>query len=261
MRLGQQPTYTNRIFEQHVNRTLTRINSHTIRDGFVAVSGGKDSTVMAYLVYQAAQVNNEPMCPLAFYNSGLDLPETLPYLFELADTLDTVLHVFHPEHDMRTILHHTNLYHPNSSVGMHVDTGLDMYNELINKPALVAHRMLGNNAFVGVRSAESAPRKRMLDVFKDYRPNHPQTGFNTLYPIYDWNNQDIYMFLQSRNITPHPAYAIYDRLNIPKKYQRVGMLFDANGYYTLPRFTVLKQGWPHFYHDLIAEFPWLNNYR
>ena len=56
-----------------------RIRAHLDQhEGYVAFSGGKDSLVVLDLVRQVA-----PETPVAFFDSGLEFPETYAYLEQL----------------------------------------------------------------------------------------------------------------------------------------------------------------------------------
>lgn len=64
-----------------------RIRAHLDRhEGYVAFSGGKDSLVVLDLVRQVA-----PETPVAFFDSGLEFPETYAYLDGLAIRADFAL--------------------------------------------------------------------------------------------------------------------------------------------------------------------------
>ena len=59
---------------------LTRIEEHLERwQGYVAFSGGKDSLVVLDLARRV-----EPQVPVVFFDSGLEYPQTYPYLEDLA---------------------------------------------------------------------------------------------------------------------------------------------------------------------------------
>ncbi|WP_408647252.1 phosphoadenosine phosphosulfate reductase domain-containing protein [Tessaracoccus coleopterorum] len=60
---------------------VDRIAAHLDQnDGYLAFSGGKDSLVALHLARQA-----DPTVPVCFFDSGLEYPETLRYIADLAD--------------------------------------------------------------------------------------------------------------------------------------------------------------------------------
>lgn len=66
-----------------------RIRNHLDHhEGYVAFSGGKDSLVALDLVRQVA-----PDAPVAFFDSGLEFPETYTYLEQIAELWSLNLHV------------------------------------------------------------------------------------------------------------------------------------------------------------------------
>lgn len=64
---------------QLVDRIETHLDRH---DGYLAFSGGKDSLAVLHLALQA-----EPNLPVVFFDSGLEFPETLTYLDQIAALL------------------------------------------------------------------------------------------------------------------------------------------------------------------------------
>jgi phosphoadenosine phosphosulfate reductase len=65
-----------------------RIRAHLdVHDGYVAFSGGKDSLVTLHLALSV-----EPNVPVAFFDSGLEFPETYTYLEQMRRHLDLQLH-------------------------------------------------------------------------------------------------------------------------------------------------------------------------
>ena len=68
-----------------IDRVAAHLDTH---DGYVAFSGGKDSTVVLDLARRA-----DPNVPVCFFDSGLEFPETLTYIDELTNRWNLNLHV------------------------------------------------------------------------------------------------------------------------------------------------------------------------
>jgi phosphoadenosine phosphosulfate reductase len=68
-----------------IDRIAAHLDEH---DGYVAFSGGKDSTVVLDLARRA-----DPHVPVCFFDSGLEFPETIDHIESLADTWRLNLHV------------------------------------------------------------------------------------------------------------------------------------------------------------------------
>ena len=64
-------------YQQLLDRIGEHLDEH---DGFVSWSGGKDSTVVVDLARQV-----DPHIPVVFFDSGLQFPETIQYLEDLAE--------------------------------------------------------------------------------------------------------------------------------------------------------------------------------
>ena len=82
---------------QHLlDRIAEHLDEH---DGFVSWSGGKDSTVVVDLARQV-----DPHIPVVFFDSGLQFPETMQYLEDLAEQWRLNYHVITADPDLLTVL-------------------------------------------------------------------------------------------------------------------------------------------------------------
>ena len=81
---------------------LTRIEEHLERwQGYVAFSGGKDSLVVLDLARRV-----EPQVPVVFFDSGLEYPQTYPYLEDLAARWRLNLRIIDADPPLLTLLTH-----------------------------------------------------------------------------------------------------------------------------------------------------------
>ena len=82
---------------QHLlDRIAEHLDEH---DGFVSWSGGKDSTVVVDLARQV-----DPHIPVVFFDSGLQFPETVRYLEDLAEAWQLNYQAIAAEPDLLTVL-------------------------------------------------------------------------------------------------------------------------------------------------------------
>ena len=139
---------------QHGHAELVaRIEDHLQEhDGYVALSGGKDSVAVARLARQA-----DPACPMVWFDSGLEWPETRTYLHALADAWNLNLAIVHPQPDALEVME--------ASGQWHLDRPLRPVPPLsqvcLDAPAAAAHERYGPGELWGVRAAESAGRRIM----------------------------------------------------------------------------------------------------
>lgn len=86
---------------------VTRIEEHLEEhDGYVALSGGKDSVVVADLARRA-----DPATLMVWFDSGLEWPETRTYLHDLADAWHLNLAIVHPQPDALEVMETSGLWH------------------------------------------------------------------------------------------------------------------------------------------------------
>lgn len=249
---------------------LERIGAHLEEfDGFVAWSGGKDSTVVVDLARQV-----DPNVPVVFYDSGLQFPETLRYLEELADRWRLNFHVVAADPDLLTVLIAGGGFNHKA-----VDRELigPLAGIMIEKPAAKAHAHFGPGSLWGVR-AEEAPGRRTLyrARLSSESATHPQLsrqqaraelggvirradGTTTYGPIWDWQRSTVFEYLAGRGIEPNPLYAKLARLGVPEPLIRVDSIIDAaqlsNGH-----IAFLAKGWPDLFARLTEALPRLTEW-
>lgn len=244
---------------------LDRIAEHLdTHDGFVAWSGGKDSTVVVDLARQV-----DPNVPVVFYDSGLQFPETLRYLDELSTQWRLNFEVIKAEPDLLTVMvalggfdHHA----PDRRLGV------ELAEIMITGPAARAHDQHGQGSLWGVRAQESSGRAalyrqqlgaqslaRMKDSREAVRNSaggvvHRKDGTVTYGPIWDWQTRQVFEYFAGRGIEPNPLYRKFSALGVPERQIRVDSIIDAsklsNGH-----IAWLQKGWPDIYSRLATVLP------
>lgn len=252
---------------QHLlDRIAEHLDEH---DGFVSWSGGKDSTVVVDLARQV-----DPHIPVVFFDNGLQFPETLRYLEDLAQEWQLNYHVITADPDLLTVLiagggfdHHA------------VDRRLrgQLADIMITGPAAEAHRRYGRGSLWGVRAEESHGRRmlyrRGLGAETRARQHSSQSdvraqfggvvrradGTVTYGPIWDWQRSHVFEYLAGRDIEPNPLYRKLAELGVPEQQIRVDSIIDAsklsNGH-----IAWLQKGWPDLYDRLSRALPRLTEW-
>lgn len=148
----------------------------------VGVSGGKDSVAMAHLVARHCR-------PTIIYNdSGLEMPESIGIVRDLADRLGLDVYVARGDAVALEMAGHNNM-------------------EAIIKPVQLAIRELDIGLeFVGLRRAESRARRMLIGR---YGPVHASRRWGCLvaWPMRDWTGADVFAYLDEHGLPAHPAYA------------------------------------------------------
>lgn len=207
----------------------------------VAFSGGKDSTVLAHLVRVVA-----PDAPIAFFDSGDELPGTLEMVRHVgAETIA-------PRLTMREMARYSGWWeyaHP-------VDAGcaFDAKRILIGEPAetFVVRRGLRVIAH-GVRAEESGARARHASRGELYR------GADRTWvcmPLLRWSLEDVWAYIASNGLQYHEAYDAMADAGIPRESQRVAGLLGERGS-GWGRHTLLRRYAPEQWADIVREFPGL----
>lgn len=194
---------------------------------WVAVSGGKDSTVLLHLVSQVA-----PHLPMVWFDSGLEYPQTRPYLESLAERWGFDFHIIPARPDALTLLRATG--HWEHGV-LKADHGL-MNKALIEDPQSEAMARWGNHGIYGLRAAESAGRAIALNRTKGTISKHRRDGslhYQFLAPLWNWKItdtlDDINGYAANHRVDLHPVYRRLTELGVPAQLQRVGLLVTGWG--------------------------------
>jgi phosphoadenosine phosphosulfate reductase len=253
-----------------IPQLLERIAEHLeTYDGFVAWSGGKDSTVVVDLARRV-----DPNVPVVFYDSGLQFPETLSYIGDLADTWKLNLHVIPAEPDLLTLLIAGGGFdHQAPDRGL----GGPLAEVMIARPAALAHQHFGQGSMWGVRAQESPARRTLyssqLAAYTASRTARSREkiraeqggevrrkdGTVTLGPIWDWQPSHVFEYLAGRGIAPNPLYSKLSALGAPVDRIRVDSIIDAsqlsNGH-----IAWLQKGWPELFDRLAMALPRLREW-
>lgn len=253
-----------------------RIRGHIDRwEGYVPFSGGKDSLVVLDLVRAVA-----PDVPVAFFDSGLEFPETLDYIDRLARDWRLNLHVVPARPGALEILSASGAWDHRAARrdGAPGAAGGDLFRALIAEPAAAAHRAHGPGELWGVRAAESRGRAaayanalRAADCRcgppcqgRQRRARHggviSRTDGTVAYgPVWDWHDDEVWGHIHRRGLPVNPVYEKLRRIGAPGHFLRVSAMVDGTRLEE-GRITWLRRGWPALFEELAAALPRLREF-
>jgi len=249
---------------------IGRIRGHlAAHDGYVAFSGGKDSLVALHLALQA-----EPNVPIAFFDSGLEFPETYAYLAEIRREwgLDRQFHWITASPTLLQILHDSAAWDHRREQDRPV---ANLHEALILRPAAIAHQACGPGELWGVRAAESHGRAAMYaralnaeisrsctgccSSPREQRARHGGVirrvdGTVAFGPVWAWRPQDVWSYVARHQLPVNPVYEKLRRLGAPEAALWVSAMIDGNGL-EHGRVTWLARGWPGLFAELAQILP------
>jgi 3'-phosphoadenosine 5'-phosphosulfate sulfotransferase (PAPS reductase)/FAD synthetase len=198
---------------------------------YVALSGGKDSTVVYGLVRE-----QYPDVPAVWSDDEWWLPETLEYIQRLqAAGLDT--------RQIRTNAHHTDWFETAGDWD-----GIPDY----------ARAQGWGLCFLGLRQEESSARRVHLRKFGPLFFVQMDDCWHCN-PIHDWSWQDVWAYIISTGLDYNRAYDRLEEIGVEPEYQRIGPLAveRALGY---GQIAILRRGWPDLYNRFCAAHPEASRY-
>jgi len=225
---------TTRTFERRLESAREVIaRAHEVRAlPIVALSGGKDSTVVLDLVREIASD-----IPAVWSDDVYYLPETGEYVERLKRSVNV--------HHIRTNAQHTPWF---KVEGQDWDD-IDHY---------VKKRFGAGMTFLGLRKEESAARRIWLCKFG---PLHFAVSRDmwVCNPIWNWSWRDVWAYIVSRGLDYNRAYDRLEALGIQPEHQRIGPFAVERVLWT-GQLSLLKRGWPEEFARFARDFPEANTY-
>lgn len=249
-------------------RMRAHLDTH---DGYLAFSGGKDSLVVLHLALTV-----DPNVPVAFFDSGLEYPETYTYLADLEQAWDLDLHVYPARRTTLQVLVDDGGWDHTSTARSREN----LHQVLITEPAARAHHDHGPGELWGVRAAEARGRSALYatqlareteqyctgccDNQRDQRNRHGgvtrrQDGTTAYGPVWDWTDTDVWSYIARHHLPVNPVYAKLRALGAPEHFLRVSHVLDGNRL-DEGRATWLRRGWPDLHTALCQVLPRLREF-
>ena len=244
-----------------------RISTHlNLYDGYLAFSGGKDSLVTLDLARRV-----DPNIPVAFFDSGLEWPETYRYLADLREAWSLNLHIYRARHTILELMIASGTWNHHATTR----TLPDVHQILIGEPSTRAHDDTGPGELWGVRADESTGRDHLYRTHLTREREQSCHGCCTTNtaarnthggiirradgtvaygPVWNWTTNDIWAHIHRHNLPANPVYAKLERLGAPAHAHRVAAALDA-AHLHHGRLVWLKRGWPDLYADLATLLP------
>lgn len=243
--LGLRPS-TTRTSDTALTALGEKITGHIDRhDGYIAFSGGKDSLVVVDLARRV-----DPDLPVVFFDSGLEFPETLDFIREVADSWDLDLHRIPADPPLLDVLADTGAWDHRAPDG----PVPDLHRILITEPARRAHDLLGPGELWGVRADESAGRRRLYRVHGRDGVIERDDGTVAYGPIWNWSTAEVWSHTHRHRLPVNPLYARMRELGVPDRGRRVTHLLDGS-HLERGRLTWLRRGWPMLFEQLADVLP------
>lgn len=232
-------------------RALTLLGQHFADSprGYVAWSGGKDSTAAVHL---ARTVN--PDVAVCWFHSGLEYPETEQHIVRLADEWALNLHIIYAQPDALTVLAGGGQWEHGAPEGRTVG----LHQALIGQPSQIAHMVHGPGEIVGLRAEESSARRRTLSgTGGRYRR---RDGTCVAAPVWSWQATDVDAYHQVHGIPLNGVYHKLAQLGVPRQHMRAGLVLDGN-VTASGAATWLRLGWPELWEQMVGRLPRLAEWR
>jgi len=171
------------------------IKSYPGRKPVVSFSGGKDSAVVSYLVRKALKTDEVLHI---FGNTTIEYPDTLNYIKRFSKANGRI--PFRKNSSDHTFLEMCKLIGPPSMLNAWCCSVFKAspISQLINEVKSEA----GVISFEGVRRRESCRRKNREPIYHNKKITHQLSA----YPVLEWREVDIWLFILSKQLDFNDAY-------------------------------------------------------
>jgi phosphoadenosine phosphosulfate reductase len=197
---------------------------------YIALSGGKDSTVLMALVHE-----QNLTIPAVWSDDEWYLPETEAYINRVrASGVDM--------RRIRSDVQHSEWF------CSHGDIILSDYIREQNFELV----------FLGLRAAEANYRRVHLRVHGSLFYAHGDNLWHCN-PLANWTVDDVWAYIYSHNLDYNLAYDKLAEMGLPPERQRIGPL-AVERVIGFGQLAILKRGWPSLFNRFSAEYPEARRY-
>lgn len=211
--------------------------------GYIAWSGGKDSTVCALIAHEVA-----PHIPMVHVDGGHDYPGHVPWMHELAAARGWTLDTIRTDPPILDLLEQSGAWDHDADRTDLIATFHEVFNLA---PARIARGRHGNVQVIGLRAQESARRRESL---REWGIVRPWAGGKGIAPIGWWSDNDVWAAHAHYDCPRSPVYDRLAALGCEPWRQRVGGMVDGNALAS-GRLMWLRRGWPDTWADLERRLP------
>ena len=209
------------------------------RNPYIALSGGKDSLVVAHLVHQV-----KPDVQMVYCDDELLYPEHVAYMRQVKDREGARLRMvsgggvhrgwFRPWGD-------DSLWWREPEPEMEWLPRVDRHMGQLSK---LAPYLGYDGAFLGLRRAESIRRANILEAASgiDW-----VKGYWHVNPLIDWSDADVWEYIDECELAYCPVYDRLTEIGVGRHHARVGPLPLSDGKH-------LWRGWPQLYAALVRHY-------
>jgi predicted phosphoadenosine phosphosulfate sulfurtransferase len=208
----------------------------------VAVSGGKDSTVVLHLALEVARGLGRLPVVVSFLDQEAEWRQTIEYMRVVKEMPDVLLRWYQVEFKIFNSTSHANdwLYcwkegedwiRPKEPDAVKENIyGTDRFADFLNKHLDTEYPDEPACIIGGVRAEESPQRANGLCNDETYkgitwgRLNNKKLLHYSFYPIYDWSYTDVWHYIAINNIPYNKVYDLMYRKGIPARRMRVSNL-------------------------------------
>jgi phosphoadenosine phosphosulfate reductase len=243
-------------FKCNVERTRRVLHEAllTMKNPYIAFSGGIDSTVMLDLIFSIGA------CPVQWGDDGADYPETLRFLDETAMRYDFKLRRIANVKSWREWC--LEMGRPDLASDLSAWLHPPMEHDAVWETW--EDRILQNpgydGVFLGMLAIESRTRRIVLENgHKMLYQVAREQGMWHCCPLASWTKRDIWAYVVSQELAYNPVYDKLAAMGVTLERRRVAPLtcFRVMQYGSVVH---LRQGWPDLYMRLAALFPKVREY-
>lgn len=185
------------------------VNCYSERIPIVSFSGGKDSTVVSYLVRRALETNKVPHI---FGNTTIEYPDTLNYIKKFFRNNRGI--PFQENSSMHTFIEMCSLIGPPSRINAWCCSVFKA-----SPIASIVNRINGEHgviSFEGIRKKESARRRSRQKSYFNKKIVHQLSA----YPILEWKEIEVWFYILIKGMDFNYAYR--------RGFNRVGCMYCPN---------------------------------
>lgn len=192
---------------------------------WVALSGGKDSAVVAHLARRV-----DASVPLVFYDSGAEFPQTLSWMRWVERGWGGLVRV-EAVPDAVTLFEQEGFL-SGRPTGGRVRARRSLHRVLIEGPEGRARELLGCDwNLLGLRADESPGRSLALSRGRGVTVRHDRGGgfvAGSLSPIWRWRAEQVHSYLVENRVPVNGVYRDLERLGVRADESRVSLMLDGN---------------------------------